>query len=330
MELQGAASRLRSQCAQKEADNQRLRQMLRDREKELFCRCANELLLQRRVLAWSDYHRLFAQPLYETHLALQGRQREAQRLWIDEAQRSHERRNSRTGAEKERQERKNAALMAQVRQLREQRDEGKERLAGMETRLKRALEECQRARRQVSALQNDLELCMKRLEKSELERERAQRHLSGHLAALKKKHLDAGDTRLYEEEIRTRDSVIAHLQKTVREMNAFLREKFLLCSEKVADSKTPASLRRPAEGISSITPRSLADDCCSSERLHQSIEKLRKHLGNAVSPSTDQSCFVSHHNTPKLSATPSFVSSWTEKRHEKTDVNLQELFAQEQ
>lgn len=332
MELQQAASSLRLLCVKRGKENQLLLQALRGYEKEIFNLRANELLLQKEIAMWGSYYRLFAQPLFSAGLLLERCRCEAQQQQLI-SKFAHERgleRKTALGA-KEKLRRKNTALLAQLQEAKKQQEESRKAARQMETQLKNALEDFLGARGKVLKLQSELEMCTNRLEKSEVERERAQRHLSAHVAALEKLDQNSADVKLYDEEIGVRDVVIAQLQQTVRELNEFIAQKLSSRLEGSTDCEISTAILRQLKQRSLNSQRSKTNECCCpSERLHRSIERLRKQLGEDGSLSAEkQRCFSVSYKSPRLSVTPDLCSFQLGKQNDGIGVDLQEFLAQE-
>ncbi|ORC92269.1 uncharacterized protein TM35_000044830 [Trypanosoma theileri] len=332
MELQEAAFQLRSKCTQMESENKLLVEKLSDCRSEILHLRTSELLLQKEVSIWSSFSRLFAQPLYETRIALGRYQIEAQQLMIQELIRDRERKDAFKAVESQKQRRENIALMTKLRQINEERDKEKENNAEDKVQLRKIMEDSKAVRKQMSILQNDLTFCMNRLEESERERSRLQRHLSEHQVALTKRRRDDVDIKWYEEEIRSRDDLIAELQRTVREVNLLLAEQTLVRLEKRGEEGISPSRRQFLSKEPVISPVIAGNvDGCSSEKLHQSIQRLRKQLEREVdSPTHRRRRLFSHHSTPTRSFTSPFSSSWTEgDRVDSMSVGLQEFLVRE-
>ncbi|ESL10716.1 hypothetical protein TRSC58_01546 [Trypanosoma rangeli SC58] len=331
MELQEAASKLRSQCAQREADNRSLTELLQDREEQLFQLRADQLLLQKTVLVWSSYHSLFAQPLFETQQALGKCQCEAQQLLIHGMLRDQQRKRLRSAVVEGKKVHEKAALRTQVQRLQEQNDANDQQHAAMEVRLERASEESQRAQQQVSTLQAELTHCMKRLEASEreLERERIQRHFFQHEAALPKTRRNVVNMRQYEDEIQSRDAVIAQLQQAVREMNALMAQQQSSRLEKTDGVKTLPPHKSEEKQLTDSSRKSRNDACDFEGRLYQCVKRLRHAVENEDSSSTHRrSLFVYRdtldHPSASLSASP-----WAKEPGDGSCIGLQEFLAQE-
>ncbi|KEG10699.1 hypothetical protein DQ04_03401060 [Trypanosoma grayi] len=334
MELQEAASQLRSKYMQRETENQKLTGALCDYAAQLAQLRASEMLLQKKVSLWSSFHCLFVQPLYETRLALGRYQCEEQQLLIQELVRDRERTESLSSVTREKHSRENAALMTRVRRLQEQRDKDEEQLAAAAVQLRKTCKDCHTAQKQVTVLRNDLAFCMDRLEESERERARLQRHLSEHQAALEKKRPEVVGAKRYEEEIRSRDDVIEQLRQTVRDLNTLLAQKLSLASspgvEKAGGGRGVAQQRMLHEKEPPVSPLSLRCDGCSSEKLHRSIQRLRAQLENEADSPTHHCRLTTHANSPNsLSAMPTTCSPWEVERGSRISVDLQEFLAQE-
>ncbi|EKF31612.1 hypothetical protein MOQ_004548 [Trypanosoma cruzi marinkellei] len=329
MQLQEAALRLRSQCTQREADNRRLTQKLREYEEQLFFLRANELLLRKQVSVWSSYHRLFAQPLYEARIAVERYQYEAQQSLLHEMQVERQRRSSLANAANEKRERERAALQSRLLRLQELQDEKRKKHEELEIRLRRTSEESLRAQKQASKLKDELAYCMDRLEESERERERVKRHLSEHEAALVKARRNVAVTGHFEEEIRSRDAVIAQLQRTVLELNTIMAQQLASRLEKADGESTPLQHEAEEKKLAASPQRLMNDSCDSEGRLKQSIGWLRSKMEREIKPSTPRhQTFVprssSAHPAPSLSS-----SSWMEGRCDSGDVDLQEFLSRE-
>ncbi|RNF01717.1 hypothetical protein TraAM80_06901 [Trypanosoma rangeli] len=331
MELQGAASRLRSQCAQREADNRSLTELLQDREEQLFQLRADQLLLQKTVLVWSSYHSLFTQPLFETWLALGKCQCEAQQLLIHGMLRDQQRKRLHSAVVEGKRVQEKAALRTQVQRLQEQNDSNDQQHAAMEVRLERVSEESQRAQQQVSALQKDLARCMKRLEESEreLEHERVQRHLLQHEAALPKTRRNVVNMRQYEDEILSRDAVIAHLQQAVREMNVLVAQQQSSRSEKTDGVKTLPPYEAEEKQLTASSRRLRNDTCDFEGRLHQCVKRLRHAVENEDSSSTHRRPLFVYRDTLGHPSASLSASPWAKEPGDGSCIGLQDFLAQE-
>ncbi|EKG07513.1 hypothetical protein TCSYLVIO_001356 [Trypanosoma cruzi] len=329
MQLQEAALLLRSQCTQREADNRRLTQKLREYEEQLFFLRANELILRKQVSVWSSYHRLFAQPLYEARLAVERYKHEAHQSLVHEMQVDRQRRGSLANAANEKRERERAGLQARLRRLQELQDEKRKRHEELELRLRRVSEESLRAQKQASKLKDELAYCMDRLEESERERERVKRHLSEHEAALLKARHNVAGMGHFEEEIRSRDTVIAQLQRTVRELNTIMAQQSASRLEKADGENTPPQHEAEEKKLAASPQRLLNDSCDSEWMLKQSIGWFRSKMEREMKPSTPRRQMFaprssSAHPAPLLSS-----SSWMEGRCDSGDVDLQEFLSRE-
>ncbi|RNF14184.1 uncharacterized protein Tco025E_05935 [Trypanosoma conorhini] len=334
MELQEAASRLRSLCAQREAENRSLTQLLRDQAEQLLELRADQLLLQKTASMWSSYHRLFAQPLFETRLALGTYQCEAQQLLIHDMLLDQRRRNSLAKVGESKREREKAALQAQVRQLQEQQDSNKRRHAAVEVRLGRASEESVRAQQRVSTLEEELTHYMRRLEESERERERVQRHLSQHEAALLKTRHNVVELRQYEEEIHSRDAVIVQLQQAIREMNALMAQQQKSHSETADGANAPLPPPPPPHEaeerqLSANLPSSPSGACDSERRLYLGVQRLRQAVEGESSPSTHRRPLFAHCSSSNYSTASLPASPWKKERGDVSGIDMQEFLAQE-